>query len=81
MLKLNFQEVPMSVQWSKSPYFYPIQIAQYALEHYSKNLSESPPIIFDFFNNQQDWNRPEGSHFEIDENEKFVWFKTSGKKK
>ncbi|KAL3994132.1 D-glucuronyl C5-epimerase C-terminus family protein [Acanthocheilonema viteae] len=28
--------VPLSTQWSTTPYFYPIQIAQYALQHYSR---------------------------------------------
>ncbi|VDO16253.1 unnamed protein product [Brugia timori] len=28
--------VPLSTQWSAVPYFYPIQIAQYALQHYSR---------------------------------------------
>ncbi|VDK85514.1 unnamed protein product [Litomosoides sigmodontis] len=28
--------VPLSTQWSTVPYFYPIQIAQYALQHYSR---------------------------------------------
>ena len=35
--------VPMSIQWDTKPYYYPIQIAQYALEHYSKNITESAP--------------------------------------
>lgn len=29
-------EVPMSIQWDSIPYFYPIQIAQYGLQHYSR---------------------------------------------
>ncbi|KAI1727792.1 D-glucuronyl C5-epimerase [Ditylenchus destructor] len=35
--------VPMSVQWSETPYFYPIQIAQYALQHYSQNKTGERP--------------------------------------
>ncbi|KAK0415724.1 hypothetical protein QR680_012086 [Steinernema hermaphroditum] len=31
--------VPMSVQWNSTPYFYPIQIAQFALQHYSRNFT------------------------------------------
>lgn len=26
----------MSVQWNSIPYYYPIQISQFALQHYSK---------------------------------------------
>jgi hypothetical protein len=29
----------MSTQWGPDPYFYPIQIAQYALQHYSRNFT------------------------------------------
>ncbi len=37
----------MSIQWAPDPYFYPIQIAQFALEHYSKNLTgESNLCVF-----------------------------------
>lgn len=35
----------MSTQWGTQGYFYPIQIAQYALSHYSKNLTEHPPSV------------------------------------
>lgn len=31
-------DVPVCTQWSAKGYFYPIQICQYALSHYSKNL-------------------------------------------
>uniref|UniRef100_A0A8B9QZE7 Glucuronic acid epimerase n=1 Tax=Anas platyrhynchos TaxID=8839 RepID=A0A8B9QZE7_ANAPL len=37
--------VPLSTQWGPQGYFYPIQIAQYGLSHYSKNLTEKPPHI------------------------------------
>jgi len=30
----------LSTQWSSDGYFYAIQIAQYGLSHYSKNLTE-----------------------------------------
>jgi hypothetical protein len=30
----------MSVQWNQTPYFYPIQIAQFALQHYSCIVEE-----------------------------------------
>ncbi|KAE9418949.1 hypothetical protein Angca_008118, partial [Angiostrongylus cantonensis] len=31
--------VPMSTQWSSIPYYYPIQIAQYGLQHYSRMIA------------------------------------------
>ncbi|KAJ1348373.1 hypothetical protein KIN20_003663 [Parelaphostrongylus tenuis] len=31
--------VPMSTQWSSTPYYYPIQIAQYGLQHYSRMIA------------------------------------------
>uniref|UniRef100_A0A7E4VKB6 Heparosan-N-sulfate-glucuronate 5-epimerase n=1 Tax=Panagrellus redivivus TaxID=6233 RepID=A0A7E4VKB6_PANRE len=37
--------VPMSTQWDTVPYFYPIQIAQYALQHYSRNVTDKAPKI------------------------------------
>ncbi|KAM8974691.1 D-glucuronyl C5-epimerase isoform 2-T2 [Pelodytes ibericus] len=37
--------VPLSTQWGPQGYFYPIQIAQYGLSHYSKNLTEKLPHI------------------------------------
>lgn len=35
--------VPLSTQWELSGHFYPIQIAQFGLSHYSKYLSEGEP--------------------------------------
>lgn len=35
--------VPVSTQWGAQGYFYPIQIAQYGLSHYSKFLTENQP--------------------------------------
>ncbi|KIH51688.1 hypothetical protein ANCDUO_18221, partial [Ancylostoma duodenale] len=40
--------VPMSTQWSPTPYYYPIQIAQYGLQHYSRmivNKTEAETLI------------------------------------
>ncbi|NXI00356.1 GLCE epimerase, partial [Pachycephala philippinensis] len=37
--------VPLSTQWGPQGYFYPIQVAQYGLSHYSKNLTEKPPRV------------------------------------
>lgn len=35
--------VPMSIQWEPQGYYYPTQIAQFGLAHYSKNLTEPEP--------------------------------------
>ncbi|KAL6461546.1 hypothetical protein MHYP_G00296900, partial [Metynnis hypsauchen] len=37
--------VPLSTQWGPQGYFYAIQIAQYGLSHYSKNLTERSPHV------------------------------------
>ena len=34
--------VPISTQWGAHGYYYPIQIAQYGLSHFSKFLTEKP---------------------------------------
>lgn len=31
--------VPMSIQWNPIPYYYPIQIAQFSLQHYSRYIT------------------------------------------
>ena len=38
----SFAGVPISTQWGAHGYFYPIQIAQYGLSHFSKFLTEKP---------------------------------------
>lgn len=35
--------VPVSTQWESGGYYYPTQIAQFGLSHYSKNLTEPEP--------------------------------------
>ncbi|XP_030843491.1 D-glucuronyl C5-epimerase B-like [Strongylocentrotus purpuratus] len=40
-----FSGVPLSTQWGQQGYFYPIQVAQFGLSHYSKNLTERPPRV------------------------------------
>ncbi|KFO38031.1 D-glucuronyl C5-epimerase [Fukomys damarensis] len=60
--------VPLSTQWGPQGYFYPIQIAQYGLSHYSKNLTEKPPHIevyetaedTDKNSKTNDWTVPKG---------------------
>ncbi|BES96491.1 D-glucuronyl C5-epimerase C-terminus [Nesidiocoris tenuis] len=41
--------VPVSTQWESTGYYYPTQVAQFGLAHYSKNLTEPEPRsrIFD----------------------------------
>ncbi|XP_039651115.1 D-glucuronyl C5-epimerase B isoform X2 [Perca fluviatilis] len=41
----GMEGVPLSTQWGPQGYFYAIQIAQYGLSHYSKNLTERPPHV------------------------------------
>ncbi|EDW01988.1 D-glucuronyl C5-epimerase B [Drosophila grimshawi] len=57
--------VPVSTQWEKRGYFYPTQIAQFALAHYSKNLTEPTPrihILEDADGNQCEWTTPKTSN-------------------
>lgn len=35
--------VPLSTQWEIQGYYYPTQIAQFGLSHYSKNLTDPEP--------------------------------------
>lgn len=35
--------VPLSTQWQAQAYYYPTQIAQFGLSHYSKNLTDPEP--------------------------------------
>lgn len=67
-LSLSYIGVPLSTKWGPQGYFYPIQIAQYGLSHYSKNLTEKPPHIEvyetaedrDKSNKLSDWTVPKG---------------------
>ncbi|VDM51185.1 unnamed protein product [Toxocara canis] len=47
--------VPMSTQWSPNPYFYPIQIAQYALQHYSRNKTGEEPVVLELGRKATEW--------------------------
>ena len=56
--------VPISTQWESQGYYYPTQIAQFGLSHYSKNLTEPEPyrkMIEDAERIKQNWNEPSGS--------------------
>ncbi|KAJ8679544.1 hypothetical protein QAD02_015331 [Eretmocerus hayati] len=56
--------VPISTQWNSQGYYYPTQIAQFGLSHYSKNLSEPEPVrkIFEDADSvKSQWVVPTGS--------------------
>ncbi|XP_054768251.2 D-glucuronyl C5-epimerase-like [Lytechinus pictus] len=61
--KFNLNSVPLSTQWGQQGYFYPIQIAQYGLSHYSKNLTEPPPRVTTYENGEghdlSAWSNPD----------------------
>uniref|UniRef100_A0A1I7SSB4 Heparosan-N-sulfate-glucuronate 5-epimerase n=1 Tax=Bursaphelenchus xylophilus TaxID=6326 RepID=A0A1I7SSB4_BURXY len=39
------EQVPMSIQWQSIPYFYPIQISQFGLQHFSRLQTDPPPKL------------------------------------
>ncbi|XP_031641142.1 D-glucuronyl C5-epimerase B [Contarinia nasturtii] len=58
--------VPISTQWEAQGYYYPTQIAQFGLSHYSKNLTDPEPrrkVIEDGDENRSIWIVPRGSNF------------------
>ncbi|KAM3719881.1 D-glucuronyl C5-epimerase [Dirofilaria immitis] len=60
--------VPLSTQWSTVPYFYPIQIAQYALQHYSRFKNAPSSIAFLKGATAEEWhdNTLGGNGFKLD---------------
>nr|CAG4643050.1 EOG090X0272 [Ilyocryptus agilis] len=57
--------VPVSTQWEATGYYYPVQVAQYGLSHYSKNLSEPSPktrFIEDGATLAAKWQVPRGAY-------------------
>lgn len=80
--------VPISTQWESSGYYYPTQIAQFGLSHYSKNLTEPEPkrkILEDGGKNLANWEISGGDavfrRVEQENNlNKILEFQTSGKK-
>lgn len=59
--------VPVSTQWEIQGYYYPTQIAQFGLSHYSKNLTEPEPrkkIIDDSEQDLGTWLIPKSATFE-----------------
>lgn len=56
--------VPVSIQWEPLGYYYPTQIAQFGLAHYSKNLTEPEPrrkVIDDSESVLAAWTESKGS--------------------
>lgn len=56
--------VPVSIQWEPQGYYYPTQIAQFGLAHYSKNLTEPEPrrkVIDDSESVLATWTESKGS--------------------
>lgn len=47
--------VPMSTQWSPEPYFYPVQIAQFALQHYSRFKTNAAPVSLTLGEDANQW--------------------------
>lgn len=45
MISIVFLGVPISAQWNQKGYYYPIQIAQYGLSHYSKYLGDKSHTV------------------------------------
>ncbi len=77
-------EVPVSNQWDKSGYFYPIQISQFGLSHYSRYYShkmegKSPER---YLIGQDDWKISEGvilsKKFEKVKNKEVIYFDSRG---
>lgn len=58
--------VPISTQWESQGYFYPTQVAQFGLSHYSKNLTEPEPrrkVVEDGEKEIADWTSSLNSSF------------------
>ncbi|KAI5711010.1 hypothetical protein M8J76_012821 [Diaphorina citri] len=54
----GIEGVPVTTQWDPNGYYYPTQIAQFGLSHYSKNLTEPEPkrtVLEDGDSIQGDW--------------------------
>lgn len=54
----GIEGVPVSIQWEPKGFYYPTQIAQFGLAHYSKNLTEPAPrrrIIYDGETHFDNW--------------------------
>ena len=82
--------VPLSNQWGHQGYFYPIQIAQYGLSHYSKyvkkSLKSSQPVVIEDAEDgtSSRWSTTGDaavhSVFDEDAHSRVIQFQTSGTK-
>lgn len=74
----------MSTQWDARGYLYPIQIAQFGLSHFSKNLTEPQQrltVLEDGKAYQAKWSTPDGTIDRIwdeEANSEVMSFSTSG---
>ena len=84
----GIEGVPVSTQWDPKGYFYPIQIAQFGLEHYSKLQLEDPskPRVFEDAEkpSEMNWVFSDSSAkvksvFDEDRNSRVIKFDTEGK--
>lgn len=79
-----FIGVPVSTQWNPRGYYYPTQIAQFGLSHYSKNLTLPPPHIKVLEDGQMNslWNVSDTSKIQIifnnELNSNVIYFFSSG---
>ncbi|CAJ0942152.1 unnamed protein product, partial [Mesorhabditis belari] len=66
--------IPMSTQWDSTPYYYPIQIAQFGLQHYSRMLAanESTLRLVELGKEHRDW---QGSASTVHESSVRTYFK------
>lgn len=85
LFSINILGVPVSTQWNPHGYYYPTQIAQFGLSHYSKNLTSPLPRIRILENGQLNpkWNVPDTSKihisFNTQVNSNVIDFFTAGK--
>ena len=88
----NIAGLPVSIQWNHKGYFYAIQIAQFGLTHYTKNLTDPEPVITTYEDAEDDnalrkWRRATTSDalnninivYDTTRASKVVEFKTSGR--
>lgn len=76
--------VPISTQWESQGYYYPTQIAQFGLSHYSKNLTEPEPrrkVMEDADKELAKWFIPDGAAisrvYQLQFNSRVLKFSTS----
>ena len=83
--------VPITVQWDPKGYFYAIQISQFGLSHYTKNLTDEEPVVITCEDAEEEdalkkWRRSSSSDaknnikivYDEDKGSNVVEFRTSG---